>query len=113
MQRFNGCLSLSVRNCDYVRYCLPYISRVMAVLLVPHVTMNMINVRFQQYVYHKQFHFLVGEIFIELLYFLHKVLEGHNDEIFSCAFNYEGNIIVTGNSNLIVFIGFTPLTHIF
>lgn len=39
----------------------------MAVLLVPHVTMNMINVRFQQYVYHKQFHFLVGEIFIELL----------------------------------------------
>ena len=27
-----------------------------------------------------------------------QVLEGHTDEIFSCAFNYEGNIIITGNS---------------
>ena len=26
-----------------------------------------------------------------------QVLEGHTDEIFSCAFNYEGNIIITGN----------------
>jgi dynein assembly factor with WDR repeat domains 1 len=24
------------------------------------------------------------------------VLEGHTDEIFSCAFNYEGNTIITG-----------------
>ena len=25
-----------------------------------------------------------------------QVLEGHTDEIFSCAFNYEGSIIITG-----------------
>lgn len=25
-----------------------------------------------------------------------QILEGHTDEIFSCAFNYEGNIIITG-----------------
>lgn len=25
-----------------------------------------------------------------------QVLEGHTDEIFSCAFNYEGNTIITG-----------------
>ena len=25
-----------------------------------------------------------------------QVLEGHSDEIFSCAFNYEGNTIITG-----------------
>jgi len=24
------------------------------------------------------------------------MLEGHGDEIFSCAFNYEGNTIITG-----------------
>ena len=29
---------------------------------------------------------------------LQQVLEGHTDEIFSCAFNYEGNIIITGNT---------------
>lgn len=29
----------------------------------------------------------------------HQVLEGHTDEIFSCAFNYEGNIIITGNTD--------------
>ena len=26
------------------------------------------------------------------------MLEGHTEEIFSCAFNYEGNIILTGTS---------------
>ncbi|KAL0168738.1 hypothetical protein M9458_036960, partial [Cirrhinus mrigala] len=26
-----------------------------------------------------------------------QVLEGHSDEIFSCAFNYEGDTIITGN----------------
>uniref|UniRef100_A0A803Y0I7 Uncharacterized protein n=1 Tax=Meleagris gallopavo TaxID=9103 RepID=A0A803Y0I7_MELGA len=26
-----------------------------------------------------------------------QILEGHTDEIFSCAFNYNGNIIITGN----------------
>lgn len=25
-----------------------------------------------------------------------QVLEGHTDEIFSCAFNYEGDFIITG-----------------
>ena len=25
-----------------------------------------------------------------------QILEGHTDEIFSCAFNYEGNTIITG-----------------
>jgi WD40 repeat protein len=25
-----------------------------------------------------------------------QVLEGHTDEIFSCAFNYKGNIVITG-----------------
>ena len=25
-----------------------------------------------------------------------QVLEGHTDEIFSCAFNYEGDTIITG-----------------
>ena len=25
-----------------------------------------------------------------------QVLEGHTDEIFSCSFNYEGNIVITG-----------------
>jgi dynein assembly factor with WDR repeat domains 1 len=27
-----------------------------------------------------------------------QILEGHTDEIFSCAFNYEGAIIITGKS---------------
>ena len=27
-----------------------------------------------------------------------QILEGHTDEIFSCAFNYEGNTIITGGS---------------
>ena len=27
-----------------------------------------------------------------------QVLEGHSDEIFSCAFNYEGNTIITGKA---------------
>lgn len=26
-----------------------------------------------------------------------QILEGHTDEIFSCAFNYKGNTIITGN----------------
>lgn len=26
-----------------------------------------------------------------------QILEGHTDEIFSCAFNYKGDIIITGN----------------
>ncbi len=25
-----------------------------------------------------------------------QILEGHTDEIFSCAFNYEGDTIITG-----------------
>jgi dynein assembly factor with WDR repeat domains 1 len=25
-----------------------------------------------------------------------QIIEGHTDEIFSCAFNYEGNTIITG-----------------
>lgn len=28
-----------------------------------------------------------------------QILEGHNDEIFSCAFNYEGNTIITGSKD--------------
>ena len=31
-----------------------------------------------------------------------QILEGHTDEIFSCAFNYEGNTIITGGLVLIV-----------
>ena len=27
------------------------------------------------------------------------VLEGHTDEIFSCAFNYEGDTIITGSKD--------------
>lgn len=27
-----------------------------------------------------------------------QILEGHTDEIFSCAFNYEGNTIITGTT---------------
>jgi WD40 repeat protein len=27
------------------------------------------------------------------------VLEGHDDEIFSCAFNYEGDTIITGSKD--------------
>ena len=26
-----------------------------------------------------------------------QILKGHTDEIFSCAFNYEGDTIITGN----------------
>lgn len=29
-----------------------------------------------------------------------QVLEGHTDEIFSCAFNYKGDIIITGNKHI-------------
>ena len=29
-----------------------------------------------------------------------QILEGHTDEIFSCAFNYEGNTIITGKISL-------------
>ena len=29
----------------------------------------------------------------------HQVLEGHKDEIFSCAFNYEGSAIITGSKD--------------
>ncbi|RYY85909.1 hypothetical protein EON63_06680 [archaeon] len=28
-----------------------------------------------------------------------QVLEGHTDEIFSCAFNYEGDTIITGSKD--------------
>ena len=28
-----------------------------------------------------------------------QILEGHTDEIFSCAFNYEGNTIITGKTS--------------
>lgn len=28
-----------------------------------------------------------------------QVLEGHTDEIFSCSYNYEGNIIITGEQS--------------
>jgi len=28
-----------------------------------------------------------------------QILEGHEDEIFSCAFNYEGDIIITGSKD--------------
>lgn len=28
-----------------------------------------------------------------------QVLEGHTDEIFSCSFNYEGDIIITGSKD--------------
>lgn len=28
-----------------------------------------------------------------------KVLEGHTDEIFSCAFNYDGDTIITGSKD--------------
>ena len=31
--------------------------------------------------------------------FILKVLEGHKDEIFSCAFNYEGSAIITGSKD--------------
>jgi len=27
-----------------------------------------------------------------------QTLEGHTDEIFSCAFNYDGDIIITGST---------------
>jgi len=27
------------------------------------------------------------------------VLDGHEDEIFSCAFNYEGDTIITGSKD--------------
>lgn len=33
-----------------------------------------------------------------------QVLDGHTDEIFCCAFNYDGNTIITGE-NLQVFRG--------
>ena len=32
------------------------------------------------------------------VYILLQTLEGHTDEIFSCAFNYEGDTIITGQS---------------
>ena len=35
-----------------------------------------------------------------------QVLEGHSDEIFSCAFNYEGDTIITGTC-LTIIIGNT------
>lgn len=28
-----------------------------------------------------------------------QTLEGHTDEIFSCSFNYEGDIIITGSKD--------------
>jgi len=28
-----------------------------------------------------------------------QILEGHQDEIFSCAFNYEGDFIITGSKD--------------
>ena len=44
---------------------------------------------------------------------MNQVLEGHTDEIFSCAFNYEGNIIITGNLKILVSIGLLQLTITF
>ena len=35
-----------------------------------------------------------------------QILEGHTDEIFSCAFNYEGNTIITGKLIIILFFSF-------
>ncbi len=32
-----------------------------------------------------------------------EVLDGHTDEIFSCAFNYDGHTIITGSAFLLVF----------
>ena len=29
-----------------------------------------------------------------------EVLEGHSDEIFSCAFNYEGDTVITGSKDI-------------
>lgn len=31
-----------------------------------------------------------------------QTLEGHTDEIFSCAFNYDGDIIITGSTIVLV-----------
>ena len=28
-----------------------------------------------------------------------QILEGHTDEIFSCAFNYEGDTVITGSKD--------------
>jgi WD40 repeat protein len=28
-----------------------------------------------------------------------QILEGHSDEIFSCAFNYEGDFVITGSKD--------------
>ena len=38
-------------------------------------------------------------VFIRLLRACAKVLEGHSDEIFSCAFNYEGDTVITGSKD--------------
>lgn len=48
-----------------------------------------------------------------------QVLEGHTDEIFSCAFNYEGNTIITGKlfflmltyHDLVSMLSLTPHNH--
>ena len=37
-----------------------------------------------------------------------QVLEGHTDEIFSSAFNYEGDTIITGNMYLLSGLGSIP-----
>jgi len=39
------------------------------------------------------------------------VLEGHTDEIFSCSFNYEGDVIITGNKK-IIFFQVQKITHV-
>ena len=36
----------------------------------------------------------------ELLLVAAEVLEGHSDEIFSCAFNYEGDTVITGSKDM-------------
>lgn len=41
-----------------------------------------------------------------------QILEGHTDEIFSCAFNYEGNTIITGEQSFFI-LGFSLNVDLF
>ncbi len=58
----------------------------------------------------------VCDVLCVVLSRLSQVLEGHTDEIFSCSFNYEGDIIITGvgrhfyysNYNYAFYITTTP-----
>ena len=36
------------------------------------------------------------------VFIYNKKFEGHTDEIFSCAFNYEADTIITGNEKIII-----------